>query len=632
MNIAINSLAIHDIIAAHTMWTANRKDRHSLYTIPIVLILLAATAAILPIPYTPNTIPVIAGKAELPPSEKFSSSHALDGQWYLLMNGKEPAILQEVPAVAWSTGYATYRLELSVPEDLAGTPLELFTHTMGTSGELIVNGLMIGEQGRYGERAEDAVATARAPVYRFSLKEGVNHIDIRVSNFTDLRAGLWEQVMIAPAPLLSTRYERRIDLDHLIFTAVLFIAAITFILSLLMKEYHLLYFVSAIIFAAFGGFMMISYALYEWIPDIDYTVMKKASFTLYYFSGGLIIKSVATDIFRHRRTPLIDRIAGLFLLMGIVNIALPFRASSYISYIYHPLIALVFCYLIIQQYRRTFSPLHADNLSQGILRLAIQLLLFFSTAHDSFSYVSGNFSYEILHITSLVYAASYWLLLTQSILKERERIETARNRMLTIADHTRDQIRNDLHDRLAQLTSAMRFLTEGYVKIGKAGEQDLALLHDTAVQISDELRNIMNGIGPARLEGTSFESAVRDMAQQNERVYSVPFVLDMEDLPDTRWNHGREQLYLVMREGITNAMIHAKPSYILITLHRDERVYTLEIENDGIDEALSEIHTIIDHGLDIMRYRIESLGGTFSAGPVPPEVFRVTAEIPERSV
>jgi len=439
-------------------------------------------------------------------------------------------------------------------------------------------------------------------------------------------------VMIAPAPLLSTRYERRIDLDHLIFTAVLFIAAITFILSLLMKEYHLLYFVSAIIFAAFGGFMMISYALYEWIPDIDYTVMKKASFTLYYFSGGLIIKSVATDIFRHRRTPLIDRIAGLFLLMGIVNIALPFRASSYISYIYHPLIALVFCYLIIQQYRRTFSPLHADNLSQGILRLAIQLLLFFSTAHDSFSYVSGNFSYEILHITSLVYAASYWLLLTQSILKERERIETAKNRMLTIADHTRDQIRNDLHDRLAQLTSAMRFLTEGYVKIGKAGEQDLALLHDTAVQISDELRNIMNGIGPARLEGTSFESAVRDMAQQNERVYSVPFVLDMEDLPDTRWNHGREQLYLVMREGITNAMIHAKPSYIHITLHRDERVYTLEIENDGIDEALSEIHTIIDHGLDIMRYRIESLGGTFSAGPVPPEVFRVTAEIPERSV
>jgi len=632
VNIAINSLAIHDIIAAHTMWTANRKDRHSLYTIPIVLILLAATAAILPIPYTPNTIPVIAGKAELPPSEKFSSSHALDGQWYLLMNGKEPAILQEVPAVAWSTGYATYRLELSVPEDLAGTPLELFTHTMGTSGELIVNGLMIGEQGRYGERAEDAVATARAPVYRFSLKEGVNHIDIRVSNFTDLRAGLWEQVMIAPAPLLSTRYERRIDLDHLIFTAVLFIAAITFILSLLMKEYHLLYFVSAIIFAAFGGFMMISYALYEWIPDIDYTVMKKASFTLYYFSGGLIIKSVATDIFRHRRTPLIDRIAGLFLLMGIVNIALPFRASSYISYIYHPLIALVFCYLIIQQYRRTFSPLHADNLSQGILRLAIQLLLFFSTAHDSFSYVSGNFSYEILHITSLVYAASYWLLLTQSILKERERIETAKNRMLTIADHTRDQIRNDLHDRLAQLTSAMRFLTEGYVKIGKAGEQDLALLHDTAVQISDELRNIMNGIGPARLEGTSFESAVRDMAQQNERVYSVPFVLDMEDLPDTRWNHGREQLYLVMREGITNAMIHAKPSYIHITLHRDERVYTLEIENDGIDEALSEIHTIIDHGLDIMRYRIESLGGTFSAGPVPPEVFRVTAEIPERSV
>ncbi len=632
MNIAINRLAIHDIIAAYTMWTANRKHRYASYSISSALILLAAVAAVLPIPYTPNTIPVTDGKAELPPSETFSSSHALDGQWYLLMNGKEPAILQEVPAVAWSTGYATYRLELSVPEDLAGTPLELFTHTMGTSGELIVNGLMIGEQGRYGERAEDAVATARSPVYQFSLKEGVNHIDIRVSNFTDLRAGLWEQVMIAPAPLLSTRYERRIDLDHLIFAAVLFIAAITFILSLLMKEYHLLYFVSAILFAAFGGFMMISYALYEWIPDIDYTVMKKASFTLYYFSGGLIIKSIATDIFRHRRTPLIDRIAILFLLMGIVNIVLPFRASSYISYIYHPLIALVFGYLIIQQYLRTFSPLHANNLTQGILRLAIQLLLFFSTAHDSFSYVSGNFSYEILHITSLVYAASYWLLLTQSILKERERIETAKNRMLTIADHTRDQIRNDLHDRLAQLTSAMRFLTEGYVKIGKAEEQDLALLHDTAVQISDELRNIMNGIGPARLEGTSFESAVRDMAQQNERVYSVPFVLDMGDLPDTRWNHGREQLYLVMREGITNAMIHAKPSYIHITLHRDEGVYTLKIENDGIDETLSEIHTIIDHGLDIMRYRIESLGGTFSAGPVPPEVFRVTAEIPERSV
>ena len=632
MNIAINNLAIHDMIVKSIMRTIRREHRYASYIIPWSLILLAAAAAILPIPYTPNTIPVIDGTAELPRAEKFSSSHALDGQWYLLMNGKEPAVLQDVPAVAWSTGYATYRLELSVPEDLAGTPLELFTHAMGTSGELVVNGHVMAEQGTYGERAEDAVASAGAPVYQFSLKEGMNLIEIRISNFTDLRAGLWEQVMIAPAPLLSTRYERRVDLDHLIFTAVLFIAVITFILSLLMKEYHLLYFVGAILFAAFGGFMMISYALYEWIPDIEYIVMKKASFTLYYLSGGFIIKSVATDIFRHRRTPFIDRIVILFLLMGIINIILPFRVSSYVSYFYHPLIALVFSYLIIQQYQRAFSPMYAHNRSQGILRLAIQLLLFFSTAHDSFSYVSGNFSYELLHITALVYAASYWLLLMHSILKERERIETARNRMLTIEEHTRDQIRNDLHDRLAQLTSGLRYLTEGYVKIGKTEEQDLVLLHDTAVQISDELRNIMNGIGPARLEGTSFDSAVRDMIHQNERIYSIPLVLNMEDFPDTRWSHGREQLYLVMRESITNAMSHATPSYIHITLHLGNGIYTLEIENDGIDENLSEVLTITDHGIDIMRYRIESLGGTFSAGPVPHGVFRVNAEIPEESV
>ena len=503
---------------------------------------------------------------------------------------------------------------------------------MGTSGELIVNGRVIAQQGTYGERAQDAVASARSPVYRFSLKEGMNLIEIRISNFTDLRAGLWEQVMIAPAPLLSTRYDRRVDLDHLIFTAVLFIAMITFMLSVLMKEYQLLYFVGAITFAAFGGFMMISYALYEWIPDIDYVVMKKASFTLYYLSGGFIIKSVATDIFRHQKTPLIDRFALLFVLMGFVNIALPFRVSSFISYLYHPLIALVFSYLIMQQYQRAFSPLYVNNRSQGVLRLAIQLLLFFSTAHDSYSYVSGNFTYELLHITALVYAASYWLLLIHSILKERERIETAKNQVLTIEDHTRDQIRNDLHDRLAQLTSGMRYLTEGYVRIGKTEEQDLVLLHDTAVQISTELRNIMNGIGPARLEGTSFESAVRDMIHQNERIYSIPITLDVEALSDTFWSHGREQLYLVMREGITNAMSHATPSYMRISLHRSNGMYTLNIENDGINDNISEVHTITDHGIDIMRYRIESLGGIFSAGPVPPGMFHVTAEIPEESV
>ncbi len=592
----------------------------------IVLMVLIGIRAV---PEVRHIIEVEDGTGVFPETDE-SFIYSLNGEWQLFRDGQ--TTLQEVPAVAWAHGFGTYSMTLMVPDNYAGKEFELFTHNIGTSGQVFVNGQLIGTQGIYGESAASAVPTARSDVYRFSAQGGENLIEYRVSNFVHPRAGLWEQVLIASSPLIAERNDRNLMIEIFQGAIMIFITFYIAFFASQMREYHLFFFAAAVFFIALGNLTRGAFSIYLIFPHIDYVLLKKIGISTYFLGAGFIIRSLASDLFGNRRMPVIKGIVFIFAFLGILTMVIPFHIGYYISLVF--LIPMI-CYLlyaIIMQYHLIFTNQTHLDFIWVLLRLLIQLAVLYGLFHDSLAVLNGRYDVELLPDAAFIYAIGYCLLLVQTVLEDRKQVELAKSQIITASDETRNQIRNDLHDRLAQLTVGMEYVGESLWRRGHAEGDDLKMLKETASEINSELRDIINGLGPARLDTIGLAAAIEQMAEKNARLHQIEITtkLDCEGIQE--WTTAAEQIYLVTREGITNAVVHSSPTYIAIRLYSRRGRYHLHIINDGAETL--PFHSLFkkDHGIDIMRYRIEALGGTLSAGPGNDNTFHIRAEVPEELI
>jgi signal transduction histidine kinase len=90
-----------------------------------------------------------------------------------------------------------------------------------------------------------------------------------------------------------------------------------------------------------------------------------------------------------------------------------------------------------------------------------------------------------------------------------------------------------------------------------------------------------------------------------------------------------ETAYRVVQEGLTNAMKHAPGAEVSVRLTASGDTLEVEVENHPGSAAPSPLaETGAGLGLEGMRERIESLGGSLDAGPTPAGGWRLTARLP----
>jgi signal transduction histidine kinase len=83
------------------------------------------------------------------------------------------------------------------------------------------------------------------------------------------------------------------------------------------------------------------------------------------------------------------------------------------------------------------------------------------------------------------------------------------------------------------------------------------------------------------------------------------------------------QLYCIAREGVTNALKHAKARHIRISLEDDDQTVTLRVQDDGVGLAATPVDAK-GMGLKIMRYRAALIQAHLSVGPAGPGGTAVT--------
>lgn len=205
-------------------------------------------------------------------------------------------------------------------------------------------------------------------------------------------------------------------------------------------------------------------------------------------------------------------------------------------------------------------------------------------------------------------------------------LRESRRRLLVAADAERVRLERDLHDgaqqRLVSLSLQLRLAAE-LAEEGRAptGESLMALHHE-ATEAVDELRDLAQGVYPARLHELGLARALHAVARRS------PVRIDIDDRTSAPIDASTQvALYFVCVEAIQNATKHAgSDATITISLvaDGDDLVVTVTDDGPGFD-----VEALVDsRGLVNMDDRVGALDGELTIDSSPGAGTTVTARLP----
>lgn len=219
-------------------------------------------------------------------------------------------------------------------------------------------------------------------------------------------------------------------------------------------------------------------------------------------------------------------------------------------------------------------------------------------------------------------------LAAQAELSEREQ-----ERRAVLEERTR--IARELHDVVAHHMSliAVQAETAPY-RLTDVPAPAAAEFVAIAASARDALTDMRRLLGVLRSETSGPQTAPQpdltdlDAMVDAARRAGLPVTLDAEPVDDDRVPAPVGlAAYRIIQEGLANAARHAAGAAVRVTVRVGRSGLGIRVENSPVD-----VRPTADggsgHGLTGMRERATSLGGTFTAGPLPDGGYAVAAELP----
>lgn len=202
--------------------------------------------------------------------------------------------------------------------------------------------------------------------------------------------------------------------------------------------------------------------------------------------------------------------------------------------------------------------------------------------------------------------------------------------ILRISDEERRRIAQDLHDGLGQqLTGAIHLLTDlrkQLVNKSPAAARSTERLVDLIGEAAKQTRGLAQGISPVEDELGGLPNALRELAQRTQSIHRISCRLRALGEIHALDNATATHLYRIAQEAVNNAVRHAKPSHIDISLEKTRHELTLAVRDDGLGFS-AESNKDNGMGLRIMKYRAHLIGGTLKVIPRQPHGTTVVCKL-----
>ena len=209
--------------------------------------------------------------------------------------------------------------------------------------------------------------------------------------------------------------------------------------------------------------------------------------------------------------------------------------------------------------------------------------------------------------------------------------------VLAIAENEQHRIGQDLHDSTQQELAGLGMLAQTLVsnllkesaepsKSGISGSCQLAKrILDGIARAHQEVQTISRGLVPMRLINEGLMDALRELASRTDDLEGITCAFKCEQPVEIADSVTATHLYRIAQEAITNALKHARPEHILISLESDNGHPILQVADDGTGFDLTEQSEGI--GLKTMGYRASLIGANLTITAVETGGTLVTCKV-----
>jgi len=351
--------------------------------------------------------------------------------------------------------------------------------------------------------------------------------------------------------------------------------------------------------------------------------------TISLLCGSYIVLLIIEPIFIHQRQIL----SGFYLLAQTVIICLLAIIISDVDFW-----AVMFCPLIVQVMFRL--AIRTGYLITGILTVIM-----------SYFMLTGLGS-EVGMPLIFVYGSIYFLLaafinIIQDLVKARQESEEQRadlqlaHQQLQLYTEQaeelavlkeRGRLARELHDSVTQSLHSSTLMAEAGQRLAREGDLErargyLIRLGEISQQALREMRLLVYELRPTILREVGLAGALQQRLDAVESRSGVEVDLNLDEDIDIPQDI-TEELFWISLEALNNALKHATPSRVTVSLYIEDPTekpcYGVVITDDGkgFDPDLIDAGGL---GLVTMKERIEKLGGTLEIRSTPGEGTRVKA-------
>jgi signal transduction histidine kinase len=233
--------------------------------------------------------------------------------------------------------------------------------------------------------------------------------------------------------------------------------------------------------------------------------------------------------------------------------------------------------------------------------------------------------HEVLRVGSM------FNILLDGLAADRARMHALATEVIAAGDRERAAIAQELHNSTAQNVAALllQLSTTTRDVTDPALVERLHAARDSAEAILEEIRLLSDTMHPGVLDDLGLDAALRKLARDSSHGNGIDIDVRVGECTGRFSRKLESALYQVSREAVRNAVLHAAPTRIRISLTRHPSSATLEVYDDGRGFDLAEVERRRPAaGLLSMRERVALVDGSLDIKTAQGNGTTVCATVP----
>jgi len=182
-----------------------------------------------------------------------------------------------------------------------------------------------------------------------------------------------------------------------------------------------------------------------------------------------------------------------------------------------------------------------------------------------------------------------------------------------VTEREKAALARELHDELGSLLVATKIDVSWLRRTLDDGNEGSKLRWDRVLRCLDDglslKRRVIESLRPTLLDNVGLVAALRWLVDESLRRVGLACVEDYPDNLPEMSPDARIAVFRVVQESLVNVVKHANARTVHLSVHADERDFSVTIADDGMGIDADRIEVAQSHGLRGMRHRIEALGG-----------------------